>query len=160
MIPTGLVGKDAKPARNATHSVAGGETKMMTDENNSKKKNIAHSVAVRSAIFVIGYLLSPFSFWNDAVVNVPIAYFLAQIVKLVKADLFMPAFVAFYWLTNVIGILMMHSAGKTTLILKKKKVSYLITFLAPLLYTLIIIVLAQLNVIKSPLEYLGRLPGK
>lgn len=61
-----------------------------------------------SVVAMIGYLLSPLSWWNDLYVNIPIAYVLAWLVGHVDRSLFGPSTVIFYWLTNLVGLLMLH----------------------------------------------------
>jgi len=64
---------------------------------------------VRGGIIAfIGYMLSPLSWWNDLIVNIPIAYGFAVLVSLISCQLFTPAMIAGYWLTNVAGLIMMH----------------------------------------------------
>lgn len=61
---------------------------------------------------VIGYVLSPLSWWNDAFVNIPIAYGLASLVALVSCRLFAPALIVGYWLTNIGGLMLMHKGAR------------------------------------------------
>ena len=68
-----------------------------------------------AAVFLIGYLLSPLTWWNDAVVNLPLAWAIASSVSWLHPPLFTPALVVAYWGTNLLGLLMMGvgSAGAT-----------------------------------------------
>jgi hypothetical protein len=59
-----------------------------------------------------GFILSPLSWWNDLIVNIPISYVLALPFGLINKQIFNIAFVAMYWLTNVVGILMMQFGAK------------------------------------------------
>lgn len=70
------------------------------------------SKVANRAIFVIGWLLSPLTVWNDAVVNLPISYVCAGLVRRLVPVSFLALTIVFYWLTNIIGILMMLAAGK------------------------------------------------
>ncbi|MCL4875193.1 MAG: hypothetical protein KJ064_00970 [Anaerolineae bacterium] len=63
---------------------------------------------VDSALVVIGFILSPLSWWNDLVVNVPLAYLFSLPFTLLHESLFLPAFIIGYWLTNLLGFLLMH----------------------------------------------------
>jgi hypothetical protein len=56
---------------------------------------------------VIGYLLSPLSWWNDPFINLPLAWVFASLVSLASHRLFAPAMILGYWLTNITGLLMM-----------------------------------------------------
>ncbi len=65
----------------------------------------------RVTLFIVGYILSPFTFWNDAFVNIPIAYAAALLAALLAGPQVFPAvFFAAYLATNVAGLLMMHVA--------------------------------------------------
>ncbi|MBE9182810.1 hypothetical protein IQ268_30190 [Oculatella sp. LEGE 06141] len=56
----------------------------------------------------LGYLLSPLCWWNDLVFNLPIAYCFGYVCSWVSADFFLPGTIAGYWLSNVIGIVLMQ----------------------------------------------------
>lgn len=59
-------------------------------------------------LFVIGYLLSPLCWWNDLIFNLPVAYGFGYLSGLVVEDWFLPGTIVGYWLSNVVGILMMQ----------------------------------------------------
>lgn len=63
----------------------------------------------------VGYLLSPLSWWNDLFVNIPLAYLFASLVSLASCRLFAPGMVVGYWLTNIIGLFMLHRGGSELL---------------------------------------------
>jgi len=106
------------------------------------------------SLFAIGFTLSPISWWNDAVVNLPIAYLGAQLVAILDQRLFLLAFVGTYWATNLIGLLCMHVSGRKLLRKTDQKISFRRFFLISLLYTLLIVALAQFKWIQSPLNQL------
>ncbi|MEM9245962.1 MAG: hypothetical protein AAGA67_09510 [Cyanobacteria bacterium P01_F01_bin.153] len=56
----------------------------------------------------LGYMLSPLSWWNDVFFNLPIAYAFGYCVSWLNHDWFLPGTVVGYWLSNVIGIVMMQ----------------------------------------------------
>ncbi|MGH7973313.1 MAG: hypothetical protein ACREIC_31730, partial [Limisphaerales bacterium] len=56
---------------------------------------------------VIGYILSPLSWWNDMFVNVPLALVFAWFVSAFYKPAFSAAVVVGYWLTNVLGFILM-----------------------------------------------------
>ena len=62
-------------------------------------------------VAIIGYLLSPLSWWNDVFVNVPLAYLFALPFSLIYEALYLPAFLLGYWLSNLLGFLLLHRAG-------------------------------------------------
>jgi hypothetical protein len=61
-----------------------------------------------SALVLTGFILSPLSWWNDLLVNVPIAYAFSYLFSLVSKSLFLPSFVMGYWITNILGFVLMH----------------------------------------------------
>jgi len=97
------------------------------------------------SVFVIGFILSPISWWNDAVVNLPIAYLAARLVALLDQRLFLIAFIGTYWATNLIGLLCMHLSSRKLLRQTNQNISLRRFFLISLLYTLLIVALAQIK---------------
>ncbi|MDZ7337617.1 MAG: hypothetical protein ONB30_03670 [candidate division KSB1 bacterium] len=65
-----------------------------------------------SLLLGIGYLLSPLSWWNDAALNIPLAWVMASLVERLIPIGFAALFVAIYWLSNLGGMLLMHIGGK------------------------------------------------
>ena len=61
-----------------------------------------------AALVVVGFILSPLSWWNDLVVNIPIAYAFSYPFSLVSKGLFLPSFIVGYWITNILGFVLMH----------------------------------------------------
>ncbi|CQR53733.1 MULTISPECIES: hypothetical protein [Haloferax] len=59
----------------------------------------------------IGFVLSPLSWWNDLVVNLPLAYAFGVAVSLISRSWFLPGVVAGYWLTNVAGFVLLHKGA-------------------------------------------------
>lgn len=57
---------------------------------------------------VVGFLLSPLSWWNDLVVNWPLAYAVAYLVAKINQSFFLTALLLTYWLTNLLGLIMFH----------------------------------------------------
>lgn len=107
-------------------------------------------------VALIGYILSPLSWWNDAVVNLPLAYAFGSLCALFNRELFLPATVFGYWLTNVAGFILMHHGISDTLrhnqspCTKKNLIKYLFISLA---YTLFILCLVRTGWMRFPLEY-------
>jgi len=101
----------------------------------------------------IGFLLSPFSWWNDLFINFPIAYVLACGSDFIYKGVFLGAFIVFYWLTNIAGLVLlqkglekMRAGGEE----KKKYFSkyFLRDVLLSVAYTLLIVILVKLGIIK------------
>ncbi len=104
-----------------------------------------------------GYLLSPVSWWNDLFVNIPLAYAFGALVGIVSEDLFLPAMVAGYWITNILGFVLIHRGAKE-IVSKKKVAGYskreLVADLAvSAVYTIIVVVLVAAGVLRLPAEY-------
>jgi hypothetical protein len=66
---------------------------------------------LRWLTFFIGWLLSPLTPWNDAFLNLPLAYVAASLVNRVLPNSFPVVFLASYWLTNLAGILLVLWSG-------------------------------------------------
>jgi hypothetical protein len=106
------------------------------------------------SLTLIGYMLSPLSWWNDAFVNIPLALAFACVVAMFYKPALAPAFVVGYWLTNVAGFVLMHKGGQKLLSETEKRYSWkalgrdvIISFL----YTALIIALIKMKVLE-PLE--------
>jgi len=105
-------------------------------------------------LFVLGYLLSPLSWWNDLVFNLPLAYLFGYICSWVDKDWLLPGAIAGYWFSNIAGILLMQAgiidvcqenAGERNL--KKELLAGLASSTA---YTVLIVTLIQLKILETP----------
>jgi len=101
----------------------------------------------------LGYLLSPLSWWNDAFFNLPIAYGFAFALNWMFTDSFMLLTVVGYWLSNIIGILMMQW-GTFNLFLEQRQTNFkrdlLLGFLGATIYTIVIVALMNIGMIETP----------
>jgi len=109
----------------------------------------------------IGYLLSPLSWWNDLYLNIPLAYAGAWLVRLVYNPAFLPAFIVCYWITNIAGLVLMHKGIRKIAEKEEIKRSYtkrdlLKDIALSLGYTVIIVILVKLNILRPIEEYLNR----
>jgi hypothetical protein len=105
---------------------------------------------------VIGFMLSPLSWWNDLFVNVPLAVAFAWLVSLFHPPAFTAAVVVGYWLTNVLGFILMHKGAQK--IVSEKPSRYSWRDLArdvgiSLLYTALIVALVKFGVLKPIQSY-------
>jgi len=113
-----------------------------------------------STIACIGFLLSPLSWWNDSYVNLPIAYLCAWLISLFYPGMFLTAFVGSYFATNVLGFVLLHkgiagAASKSALPKTPYTVRNFLKDLAiSLAYTLLIVLLVKLGIIKPLQDYL------
>ena len=100
----------------------------------------------------VGFILSPVSWWNDLVVNFPLSYIMAAPFGLISRDLFLPMFIVSYWVTNILGLLLMHlginGAIKESSPVTRKELTKTIVFCV--IYSLIITILVQTSVLKLP----------
>ncbi|MEM8605083.1 MAG: hypothetical protein AAGF24_14770 [Cyanobacteria bacterium P01_H01_bin.121] len=69
-----------------------------------------------SIILGLGYLLSPLSWWNDLVFNFPIAAAFGWCIARLQPEWFWPATIVGYWLSNILGIVMMQIGATDTLL--------------------------------------------
>ena len=115
---------------------------------------------------VIGFMLSPLSWWNDAVVNLPLALAFAWLVGLVYRPVAQAGSTAFdaavilgYWLTNILGFILMHKGAQQALSNEEKKYSrreLVKDFVVSLIYTAVIVILIKVGVLKPIQGYFGK----
>jgi hypothetical protein len=108
---------------------------------------------------VIGYLLSPLCWWNDLVFNLPIAYFFGYICSLFSPKLLMPCVIVGYWLSNIIGILLMQ-AGTIDMFQKQTqernvKKELLTGLVSSTAYTFLILALIHFKILDTPSFFSG-----
>lgn len=61
-----------------------------------------------TSLTFLGWILSPFTWWNDAFVNLPLAYLATGLFGKLFPGKFLITFLAFYWFTNFLGIVLMY----------------------------------------------------
>lgn len=116
-----------------------------------KKRKIRGSI-----LAIVGFILSPLSWWNDIFINIPLAYLFAIPFGLILEKLFIPAMILGYILTNVIGFVLMHHSVKYLVTKKTKKSAkkdLIKNIIISLLYTALVIGLILLGWIKFPTRY-------
>ncbi|NJM73474.1 MAG: hypothetical protein HC862_27000 [Scytonema sp. RU_4_4] len=108
---------------------------------------------------VIGYLLSPLCWWNDLLFNLPIAYGFGYVCSLFYPKLLLPCSVIGYWLSNIVGILLMQFGAMDVLPNQDKernlKKELLTGLISSTVYTLVILALVQLKILDAPIPLLG-----
>jgi hypothetical protein len=107
-----------------------------------------------SLLLGLGYLLSPLSWWNDLFFNLPVAYFFGYVCSLFSRDLLIPCSIAGYWLSNVLGILLMQ-AGALDMVQdsatpRNFKKELLMGVGSSTIYTLVILGLIHFKVLNTP----------
>jgi hypothetical protein len=103
----------------------------------------------------VGYMLSPWSWWNDLFVNVPLALVFAWVVSFFYRPAFEWCVIVGYWLTNVLGLVLMQKGGEKVFSKEAKPYSrraLLRDVGISLLYTGLIVLLLKLGVLK-PLQH-------
>ncbi|WP_036478278.1 hypothetical protein [Myxosarcina sp. GI1] len=105
------------------------------------------------ALIGIGYMLSPLSWWNDLFFNLPIALVFGYGVTWIAPNWFLPGTIVGYWLSNVLGIVMMQFGAIDMFWTEKQqnvKRDLLIGLGGATLYTLIVSALVYFDVLKMP----------
>ena len=113
--------------------------------------------ATGSVIAFIGFLLSPLSWWNDLFVNIPLAWAFAWLVSFFHRPAFTASFVFGYWLTNVLGFVLLHKGGAQALsgeVLPYTRKAILRDLAISLAYTGLIVLAIHLGWLKPLPEYL------
>ena len=110
---------------------------------------IKKKILEMSAVFFVGWLLSPFTFWNDLFVNIPLSYILANILRhLVNLD-FMAMVLISYWATNILGVFLMIISGRE--IFKKNEMfaAELLKLIAAIIvYSGILVLLIRIGIVR------------
>jgi uncharacterized membrane protein len=105
----------------------------------------------------VGYVLSPLSFWNDLFVNIPIAYAFGVLFGLISESLFFPFMIIGYWISNVLGFVLLHMGVSDVVKGTEKKYTrkdVIRDIVISLAYTLIIVALVVSGILQFPTEYL------
>lgn len=98
-------------------------------------------------------MLSPLSWWNDIFFNLPIALAFGYAVSWTAPSWFVPATVVGYWLSNVLGMVMMQFGATDVFLSEDKQNSkrdLLIGFGSSTLYTVVVAALVYFHVLAVP----------
>jgi len=118
--------------------------------NNGSKTGITQKIK-GGILLVVGYLLSPLCWWNDLIINLPIAYGFGYVISLWRSEWFFGAAIAGYWLSNLVGIVMMQMGTKDILQTTVKKRSFRQEIFSGVLtstaYTALIVALVYFHVL-------------
>jgi len=97
----------------------------------------------------IGYILSPLSWWNDALINVPLAWLIASVLMRFLPISFEVAMLGSYWLTNLAGFLLMYIGGKNITRGQRWRTRDTVIFIfLSTGYTALIYLLAHFHIVK------------
>ena len=113
--------------------------------------------ACGGVVALIGFILSPLSWWNDLFVNIPIAVGCGWLVALLHPPAFGPAVVTAYWLTNLLGLVLLQK-GLTQTVSNAPPNPYSWRafgrdVIISLLYTLLIVLLIRCRIIQPVTDY-------
>lgn len=103
-----------------------------------------------AGLALIGFMLSPLTWWNDLFINWPLAYFLASATNCFAPSLFEPALYLSYLATNILGLYLMHrgialgASKRTERFTLKSITAQLLTILA---YTIVVVILVRVGII-------------
>jgi hypothetical protein len=73
-------------------------------------------------LFFVGWLLSPFTWWNDAFINIPLSYILASLIFYVIPLPFKWLVIVIYWFTNLVGLFFMYAGGRPFIMSSKNRI--------------------------------------
>jgi hypothetical protein len=91
------------------------------------------------------------------VVNVPLAYAFSVPFTLLSEKLFMPSFVLGYWLTNLLGFVLMHKGVVGIASKQSGKIHWRQHIIIALIYTVVIVVMVGLGWIPLPTDFIDKL---
>jgi len=104
-------------------------------------------------LIVVGYLLSPLCWWNDIVINLPLALGFGYLFSRPFPGALVPMTGLGYWLTNVVGFVLMQQ-GAVTAVQKvdqgSNRQSLRNGLITSTVYTLAIVVLLQFHILDLP----------
>ena len=124
------------------------------DKVPGKKTAIKKHGLLNIILVTAGFILSPLTWWNDLLINIPLAYFFSLPFSLLDETLFLPSFIVGYWLTNLLGFLLMHWGGVGLIYKERSTISIKRSLYISLIYSIIVIMLVLLGWLDSPTEYL------
>jgi hypothetical protein len=106
-------------------------------------------------LLAVGWLLSPLCWWNDLVINLPLAWGFARVLQLWHPEWFSAGLVIGYWLSNVVGVVLMQCGALTVFQSEEteqnRKRDLLISLGTSTLYTVAIMVLVKTGLLPTPL---------
>jgi len=102
----------------------------------------------------IGFLLSPLCWWNDLILNIPLAYGFGYLCSRFSENLLYPGLIVGYWLSNVLGFLFMQM-GLGDIVQednqeRNTKKEIITGLVSSSVFTIIMICLVQFHLIEIP----------
>ncbi|MDH5392479.1 MAG: hypothetical protein OEY11_04740 [Gammaproteobacteria bacterium] len=115
--------------------------------------NVTMTRQLKDALLAtIGFLLSPLSWWNDAFINLPLAYVFSLPFSLINEQLFLPMLLFGYWVSNLLGLLMLHRGGENLISKTRPVISLRRSLVISLLYSVTVSALVLLDWLAPPTE--------
>lgn len=108
------------------------------------------------SLITIGFVLSPLSWWNDLIVNVPLAYLFSAPFSMLNQNLFIPSFILGYYITNLAGFMMLHWGGKGLMGKNIDSSNIKQSLAVSLVYTAVITVIVLIGWLEAPSVYLSQ----
>jgi hypothetical protein len=106
-----------------------------------------------STLVGVGYLLSPLCWWNDLVINLPLALGFGYLASRPYPEALGVMTGVGYWLTNVVGFVLMQQGAVTALQTDgpgAKRHALRNGLITSTLYTVAIVALLQFHVLETP----------
>jgi len=116
---------------------------------------VAKRYALNSLWLMVGFLLSPLSWWNDLVVNIPLAYLFSAPFTFIHPQWFLPSFVVGYWLSNLLGFILLHKGAVGLASQRPRKLRVWRYVVIALFYTFIIVIMGWLGWIPMPTDLMA-----
>jgi hypothetical protein len=151
---------DTQDISNSLHTVEQASVQQLSQSVQSGLETVSVFKKLRGGfLLVVGYLLSPLCWWNDLFFNLPVAYGFGSVCSLFSASLLVPGTIVGYWLSNIVGILLMQLGAGDVFQnqskernLKKELLTGLITSTA---FTLVVLGLIQFKILDMPVLFSG-----
>jgi hypothetical protein len=106
-------------------------------------------------LLALGWLLSPLCWWNDLVINLPLAWLVARLLAFWQPAWFTPGLVLGYWLSNVAGILLLQSSALEVFrdddTPQDRRRELLVGLATATAYSLLVFGLVKLGLLHTPL---------
>lgn len=104
-------------------------------------------------LFAIGWLLSPLCWWNDLIFNLPVAYGFGYLWGRVSSDWVLPGTISGYWLSNLVGILLMQAGAIDVFQSQERDLKKELVWgvISSSIFTIGVVVLIQLKILDFPI---------
>lgn len=103
-------------------------------------------------LFALGWLLSPLCWWNDLIFNFPVAYGFGYLCGRISPDWTFPGAIVGYWLSNLVGILLMQVGAIDVLQNQERnfKKDLFWGVVSSSVFTVVVVALVQFQVLEIP----------